>query len=131
MGRRRRSARGRRAGFTLIEVAISSVVIALLMMGSTSAFIGSLRGVDEARRTGEAAVFLETTLENVGAQPYDNLLSMNGDRILSGETDERSEYALDLAVFQNQVDLIQVSAVLVDLRQEREMARTAILRSRR
>ena len=119
------------AGFTLIEVTISAVVLAFLMMASSSAFVGNLRGVSESRRTAEAAVFLETTCENVAAQPYDNLLSLNGSRVYDGLTAASSQYALDLAAFQSQVDLIQVTAVLVDLRSGREVSRSVMLRSNR
>lgn len=119
------------AGFTLVEVTISAVVLAFLMMASSSAFVGNLRGVSESRRTAEAAVFLETTFENLAAQPYDNLLALNGNRVFDGLSAGTSDFALDLAAFQSDVDLIQVTAVLVDLRSGREVSRSVMLRSNR
>lgn len=126
-----RRASGERAGFTLIEVMISAVVLAFLLMASSSAFIGNLRGVSESRRLAQAAVFLETSSENLGAQPYANLLALDGTQLFDGPSPERSNFTLDVSAFQSQVDLIQMTAIVSDRRTGHELSRSVILRSNR
>ena len=121
----------KRAGFTLVEVTISAAVIAVLAMAASAAFVGSMRGVNEASKMAEAAVFLDTTFENISTQPYDNLLALNGNRIFDGTDATDSKYAIDLATFVSQVDLIQIDGRIVDLATDRELGRSTALRSKR
>ncbi len=120
-----------RAGFTLIEITISAVVVAILMMASVAAFSGSLRGVDESRKLSEGAALLRTAMENVSAQPYANLLALDGTQVFDNTDADDSNHRVGLSAFLSQVDLIQVEARLTDLHTGRVVGRTALLRSAR
>jgi prepilin-type N-terminal cleavage/methylation domain-containing protein len=119
------------AGMTLIEVSLSMAVVAVLMLAAVSAFTSNLKAVGSAQTTTRASIFLEATLENLAALGADELLALNGNRFYDAVDAEHSSYAIDLAVFAAAVDLVQVEAVLVDLRTERAMGQVTTLRARR
>ena len=73
--------RAKNAGMTLIEVTIAMVIVSTVLMASAGAFTSSLTATDQARRTTQAAIFLETAMEDISAQRYTNLLSLNGNQI--------------------------------------------------
>jgi prepilin-type N-terminal cleavage/methylation domain-containing protein len=122
---------GERAGLTLLEVSIALAVIVTIMLGSAAGFGGSLKGVETAKRTSQAAVFLETVMEDLAAQPYDNLLAFNGNQIFDGGAAVSSQFAVTLTVVPVAIDLVQVHVVLTDLRTNRTIGKLATQRSRR
>ena len=129
--RRTEAQAARKEGFTLIEVTVGAAVIAVLAMASSAAFLGSVRGVNTARSMGDAAAFLDTTMESVGGVEYGNLLGLDGNVVYDGTGANDSQYAVELSAFLSQVDLIQVSARLVQLQNNRTLGRTTTLRSNR
>ena len=120
-----------RSGFTLIEVTIAMVIVSTVLMASAGAFTSSLTATDQARRTTQAAIFLETAMEDISAQRYTNLLSLNGNQIFDHTNANDSNYSITLTVFLGEVDLLQVQAVVTDLRANNAMGRLTMLRSRR
>ncbi len=120
-----------RAGLTLIEIVVAIAVVGGVLLASASAFSGSLSATSHAARTTQGGIFLEATMENVGAQSYENLLVLDGNQVFDGAGAGNSEFSVQLAVFLNQVDLIQIQATLTDLDTGRVMGRVTTLRSRR
>ena len=125
----RRLALGRKAGLTLIEVMIASGVIAVLMMASAAAFTGNMRAVGLSKSMTSGTIFLETVHEDLMAQSYANLLSLNGNQIFDGLDASRSDFRVDLTVFQVQLGLVQVRAQLISTRTDRELTRLVFIRS--
>jgi hypothetical protein len=121
----------RTAGVTLVEVSVAILVAAGLLMASAAAFSSSLSGVTQAEKLSGGALFLETSLEDLTAQPFENLLALNGTRLYQGQTAAGSRYAIDVVVFPAEVNLLQVSATLVELSTGREAGRVTTLRSGR
>jgi hypothetical protein len=115
---------------TLIEVSLSLAIVAILMLAAVSAFTSNLRAVGSAQTTTRASIFLEGTLENFSALGTDELLALNGNRFYDEVDAEHSSYAIDLEAFTAAVNLIQLQAVLVDLRNERVMGQVTTLRTR-
>lgn len=128
---KRRPREGVRSGMTLLEVTIAMSIVAVVMLAAAAGFARNLSAVEQARTTTDAAIFLDSVVENVEAQPYDDLLSLNGNRIFSGTGAADSRYAVDLAVFLADVDLLQIGAVLVELPSERQLGRVTWQRTRR
>lgn len=116
---------------TLIEVSVSIVILGAVLLASASAFSSTLKATGQAHRTQGAAVFLESTMENISAQAYANLLSLDGNQLFENNNAGDSNYSVDLDVWLTAVDLLQVRAVLTDLRTGRVLARVTTLRSRR
>lgn len=121
---------GKQAGFTLLEVVISSVVLSIALMAASAAFSSDLIATEKAKRITTGAVFLNTVTEDVLAQDFDNLLALNGNQIFDGATLAASEYRVDLTVFLADLDLMQVQAALIDLQSNRELGRVGALRRR-
>ncbi|MEW6074435.1 MAG: hypothetical protein AB1726_17805 [Planctomycetota bacterium] len=115
----------------MLEVTLCLLVVTTVLLGATRAFSASLAAMAQARDVTRGALFLETALEDVGTQPYGSLLALNGDRIFDRPDAADSRFAVDLTAFLAEVDLIQVRAVLVDLRTDREVGRVTTLRSAR
>jgi len=120
-----------RAGMTLIEVTIGMVIVATILMASAGAFTRSLNATDQARRTTRAAIFLETAMEDISAQDYRNLLVLNGNQIFDRTDASDSDYSIALTVFLVEIDLLQIQAVVTDVRTNDVMGRLSMLRSRR
>lgn len=127
----RRRAQKSRAGFTLVEVTVALAVLSVVMGSFASAFLASIRAVGSAKRTNQGALFLETVLEDLAAQPYESLSGFDGDRVFDKATQNLSNYAVDLNVFTASLELTQVEAVLTDLQTSRVISRVSTLRSKR
>lgn len=126
-----RAASAARRGLTLVEACLATLVVAIVMLISTNAISASMKAVGQARTNTRAAIFLETVMEDVSAQPYENLLALNGNQIIDEDDLASSHYSVDLTVFLAEVDLLQVDAVLTDLRTNKPMGRLTTLRSNR
>lgn len=120
-----------RAAFTLIELVIALAIIGSVLVGLAGAFFASAKAVTSAQRSSRATVFLQTVLENLAAQPYDELTAFDGDRVYDAAAAAGSNWAVDLTVFTAAVDLQQVEAVLTDLQTNRVLTRVTTLRCRR
>jgi hypothetical protein len=110
---------------------VGIAIIGGVLLASASAFSGALKGTDRAARMSQATIFLDATMQNVAAQNYDNLLSLDGNDIFDGNDAGDSEYGIRLGVFLSQVDLVQINATLTDLDSGRVAGRVTTLRSRR
>ena len=129
-GKRART-QGRSAGITVLEATIALSVVSTVLIASAGAFSSSLSSVTSSQRRTRGTVFLQTVMENLGAQPYDNLLSFNGNRVYDQNTLAVSNYYVDVTVFNAATDLEQVQTVLRDKRTDREIGRVTTLRSKR
>lgn len=118
-------------GITILEITIAVAVITTVLMASAGAFVSSLSSVESAQRRTRATVYLESVMENISAQPYDNLPSFNGNRLYDNAVVASSNYAADIRVFTAALDLQQVEVILTDLRSNTEITRVTTLRSRR
>lgn len=126
----RRPAR-RRAGLTVLEITITLTIVTTVLMAAAGALLSSLSAVSNSARMSRATVFLETVMEDLSAQSYDNLLAFNGNTIYDQTTAANSSYSATLSVFTVQVNLRQVDVVLTDMRGNREIGRVTTLRSSR
>jgi Tfp pilus assembly protein PilV len=122
---------GSRAGITVLEATIALAVVSTVLIASAGAFSSSLSSVTSSQRRSRGTVFLQTVMENLTAQPYDNLLTFNGNRIYDQNTMGASNYYVDVTVFTAATDLEQVQTVLRDMRTNREIGRVTTLRSKR
>lgn len=114
---------------TLIEVLISAGIATSMMMATAAAFAGNARALGTARTLSSGTIFLESVLEDLGAQPYANLLALDGSWVVDGESEARSQFRADLRVFQTGLDLVQLRVVLTDLQSGNELGRVAQQRS--
>ena len=121
----------RRAGFTVLEVTIALLIVSTVLVSLTSAFLTSAQAVHSAKGTSRGTIFLQSVMEDMSAQPYDSLLGFNGNHVIDSADQQHSNWAVDLAVFQSGVDLVQVDARLTDLRTAHVIAQLSTLRSRR
>jgi len=115
----------------LLEITIALSVIMTIMIASAGAFGSSLTAVNSAHRTSRATMFLETVMEDLSAQTYDNLLTFNGNRVFDKATLATSDFVVDISTFQAAVGLRRVDAVLTDRRTNRELGRLATIRADR
>ena len=125
-----RRVRGK-SGLTVLEVTIAFTIVCTVLMASAGAFTSSLAAVRSAQTRSKGTVFMDTVMEDLSAQTYDSLLAFNGNKIYDQPTAARSHYSVDLSVFLAAVDLLQVQAVLKDLRTNKEIGRVTSLRTRR
>ena len=116
-------------GFTLVEVAVSSVVVAFLAMAASMAFSSNLRAVERAKGITTSSIFVETVMEDLAAQTYANLLAMDGNRFFDANDENDSSFAVDLTCFETALGLMQVEADVVDLRTGRSLGQITTLRS--
>lgn len=116
---------------TVLEVAIAIAVVAMILLGSASAFLGTLRGARDARRTSRAGVYLASVMEDLVARSYADLPAQNGTRLFDQGTASRSAFVVDVSVFPAAVDLLQVRAIVRDARSNQELGRVTTLRSDR
>jgi hypothetical protein len=100
-------------------------------MAAAGALLSSLSAVSSAQRMSRATVFLQTVMEDLQAQPYDNLLAFNGNTVFDQGTAAQSNYQATINVFTAQVNLRQVNVVLTDRRANREIGRVTTLRCSR
>ena len=120
-----------RSGFTVLEVTIAMAITSTVLLASAASFLSSMSAVHSAERTSRGAVFAETVMEDLDAQPYANLLAFNGNRIYDQATAGASHFAADLTVFTTSVNLLQLRAAVTDLRTGRELVRLTTLRALR
>jgi hypothetical protein len=116
---------------TLLEVAIAAVIVASIMVVSNAAFLSSFSATERAQDLRSVGLLLGTVMEDVAAQPYDNLLSLNGNQVFNGANAASSRVRVTIETFQSEVDLIQVRAVATELDSGREVGRVVSLRSAR
>ncbi len=119
------------AGLSLLEVTIAMSVMMTILLASAGAFGSSISAVNSARRTSRASLFLETVMEDISAQDYDDLLTFNGNHVYDKATSAVSDFEVQLSVTQTAVGLRRVDAVLTDLRNNHELGHVATLRSQR
>lgn len=110
--------RGKR-GLTLLELSIAMAVLAVVLSGVAMGLGASLKAVEGARRVTGGTAYLESVMQNVAAQPYANLLPMNGNQFFDQPLPANSNFRVDLTVFNVDIDLVQIDAQLVDLRSGR------------
>ena len=127
----RRCKRAQRLGFTVLEVAIALLIVSTVLVSLTGAFVSTAQAVQTAKGVSRATVFLQSVMEGLATQPYDALPSFHGNRIFNRDTQQASNWSVDLAVFPAGIDLEQIDATLVDLRSGRVLAQLSTLRSRR
>jgi len=118
-------------GLTLLEVMLASVVVTILILGSAAAFSETVGGARMARKLTSGVLFLETVSENIGAQAPANLLALHGNQSFDGPDAARSEYRVDLSVFEVQAELLQVELALVELSSGNRLGAVATQRSLR
>jgi hypothetical protein len=129
-GLRTRAARSK-AGLTVLEITITLTIVTTVLMAAAGALLSSLSAVSSAARTSRATVFLETVMEDLAAQPYDNLLAFNGNTIYDQAAVAQSNYIANVSVFTVATNLRQVNVVLNDKQRNREIGRVTTLRCAR
>ena len=125
---RTRGKRKQQAGFTLLEAVLSGSIVAVLLLGAVTAFSSNLMTVEKSKRLTQGALFLGTVLEDIAAQPYSNLLAMNGNQIMDSPNVADSNYSVNLTTFQSGVGIVQVSARLTDLVTNKVLGTTTSIR---
>jgi len=116
---------------SLIEVLITSAVLAIVLIGVANAFGSSLVSVDRARGISKASRFLEEVLDSIAMQPRPVLPLLNGNVLYSETTAKDSRYRIEITVANASVLLTQVRVVLFDQRSGAELARVISYRSER
>ena len=114
-----------------MEVALAATILAFALVATASSFSTNLSAVRQAKGINKAARFLEETMDAVAAQPYENLLSLNGNVYYDHQVVRAARYRIGMTVFLASADLLQVRAVLTDRRTGQELARVVTYRSRR
>jgi len=119
-----------RRGMTLLEVAVAALIVASIMIVSQAAFVSSFSATQRSRDVRQAALLLDTVMEDVAAQPYQNLLALNGNVVSDGATAARSRFEVEIETFVAEIDLIQVRATVRDIEDDFEIGSVVALRSR-
>jgi hypothetical protein len=112
----------------VLEITITLTIVTTVLMAAAGALLSSLSAVSSAQRMSRATVFLETVMEDLSAQSYDNLLAFNGNTVYDQTTAAQSNYQATISVFTAAVNLRQVEVVLVDRHGNREVGRVTTLR---
>lgn len=120
-----------RSGMTLLEVTIAITVVSMILIGSASAFLGTLQGARDARRTSRVGIYVRSVMEDVAGRSYDELPALNGTQVYDQGTQGGSAFVVGLSVFPVTVDLLQIRAIARDAITNRELGRVTTLRSRR
>lgn len=126
-----RSTPASRRGMTLLEVAIAAVIVATIMVVSNAAFLSSFNATEQAQDQRGVARLLDTTLENLRAQPYGTLLALNGNIVYDGEGPSDSRAAVRIETFLADVNLVQIRAIATDVATGQEIGRVVAQRSAR
>jgi hypothetical protein len=116
---------------TIVEVTLALAIVTTVLTASAGAFMSNLSTARTAQRISRATLFLETVMQDLSAQVYDDLPAFNGNRFFDGASEAASDYSITLAVFAAGIDLLQIQAVLTDLRSDRELGRLTTYRSAR
>lgn len=123
--------RASQAGLSIVEVMITLVIVGTVLAGVSGAFLANFSSMRTADGISSGTVFLETVMESLSAQDYADLPVFHGDRIFDAVDEEHSRFAVELTVFESEVDLLQIRAVLRDLDSGRELGRLTTFRSAR
>ena len=115
----------------MLEVTIALTIVSTVLVASAGAFMSSVSSARTAQRRSMGTVFLQTVMEDLAAQPYDNLLAFNGNTIFDQPTAAASNYSVVITVFVAAVDIQQIQCVMTDRRTNREIGRVSTMRSRR
>ena len=91
----------------------------------------SLKAVNSARRVTGGSQYLASVMQNLAAQPYANLLAMNGNQLFDQATLADSNFTVDIVAFETEIDLLQLEATLNDRRTGRELGTITTLRTKR
>ena len=114
---------------SLVEVMIAAGIASVLLMATAATFFGNMKAVGTAKSITSGTIFLESVQENLAAQPYQNLLAINGNSVFNDGVEDGSEYRADITSFQSGIGLIQISVTLVDLRSNVQLGRLVTVRS--
>lgn len=129
---RRPSAGARaRAGLSIVEVTIALLITGTVLAGTSGAFLSNFAAARTADALTEGSLFLESVLENLAAQSYDDLPAFHGNLLFDGEALERSRFTVRLSVFESEVGLLQIDAILSEARNGKEYGRVTTYRSQR
>lgn len=126
-----RAGKRSRSGLSIVEVTIALAVVGTVLAGVSGAFLSNFSAMRTAEGLSSGTIFLETVLENLSLQEYDDLLAFHGNTLFDGADQARSSYGVELTVFESEVGLMQIGAVLRDLGTGRELGRVTTLRSTR
>lgn len=126
-----RKPRPRQRGLTLVEVMLASVVVTILVLGAAAAFSETVGGARAARSLTSGVLFLETVSENLGAVAPGSLLALHGNQTFDGPDAGRSQYRVDLSVFEVAPALLQLELALVELGTGRQLGTVVTQRSTR
>lgn len=131
MGSPSRLAHGAKRGLTLLEMSIAMAILSVILAGVAMGMGASLKAVNSARRVTGGSQYLESVMQNLAAQPYANLLAMNGNQLFDQPLLADSNFTVDLVIFETEIDLLQLEATLSDRRTGRELGTVTTLRTRR
>lgn len=128
---RSRAGQSSRSGISIVEVTIALAIVTTVLAGASGAFLTNFASVRTADGLSSGGLFLETVLEDLSAQPYEDLLSFDGNTFFDQESEKRARFGVTLSVFESEVGLLQIGAVLTDLGRDRELGRVVTFRSSR
>jgi len=117
------------AGMSIVEVMIAAGIATVLLMATAATFFGNMKAVGTAKSITSGSIFLESVQENISAQPYANLLALNGNSVFNNGAADGSDFRVDITTFQSGVGLIQIRVALMDLQGNRELGRLVTVRS--
>jgi prepilin-type N-terminal cleavage/methylation domain-containing protein len=118
-------------GLTLLEMSIAMAILSVILAGVAMGFGASLKAVNSARRITGGSQYLESVMQNLSAQPYENLLAMNGNQFFDQPLLADSNFTVDLTTFEAEIDMLQIEATLRDRRTNRELGTITTMRTRR
>lgn len=116
---------------TLLEMSIAMAILSVILAGVAMGMGSSLKAVNSARRVTGGAQYLQSVMHNLSAQPYENLLVMNGNQFFDQALLADSNFTVDLVTFETEIDLLQLEATLRDRRTSRELGTVTTMRTRR
>ncbi len=119
----------RKAGMSLVEVMIAATITAILLMATAATFFGNMKAVGTAKSITSGTIFLESVQENIEAQPYQNLLALNGNLVFDEDDAASSLYRAEITTFQSGIGIIQISVSLVNIRSNIVLGRLVTVRS--
>ena len=120
---------GPTAGMTVVEVMIAAGISTVLLLATAATFFGNIKAVGTAKAITSGSIFLESIQENISAQPYENLLALNGNSVFNNGDAAGSNYRADITTFQAGIGLIQIRIALMDVQSNREIGRLVTVRS--
>ncbi len=113
----------------MVEVMIAAGIATVLLMATAATFLGNMKAVGTAKSITSGSIFLESVQENISAQPYANLLALNGNSVFNNGVPDSSSYRADITTFQSGIGLIQIRVALIDTQNNRELGRLVTVRS--